>query len=429
MKHFLYLFLVFGLLGCENSTEDIYRYSKIKSESKSYPVYLDMSEIGNIQVKAQLPQTEPFKIVHNDNYFFVGDRLKGIHVYDRKTGSLSYLCFIECRYITDFEIVDNLLFCNNLVDMVVIDVSDSLHITVLHRQKNHFNRYSSYKEYWNFQYVEGKGLVTGYETHVLSDTVTDQKPKLDFTEFDKMYGNLTTTTAPASWFNNQPTDDRPYPAIIKIPTGEIYTYGTYNSWAICTYNAGTFSVKEQDLWANPRGNYAPPYYYSNAYPIRMIFEDNMIYIMGTGFAPDGGYCDCLVYNKSIPFSHQLYFPTFKPIDVCYMPDLNAFMVLSANSIWGAFINGDVTNGFRESYKDYQVATGAREIVRVGDRLLTLGNDLSVYTVTENELSLVKKYPGIKGMCCELDGNHLTIAGTQGLNTYDITNPENIQLIP
>jgi hypothetical protein len=50
-------------------------------------------------------------------------------------------------------------------------------------------------------------------------------------------------------------------------------------------------------------------------------------------------------------------------------------------------------------------------------------------VTENELNLVKKYPGITGTCCELEGNHLTIAGTQGLNTYDITNPENIQLIP
>jgi hypothetical protein len=105
------------------------------------------------------------------------------------------------------------------------------------------------------------------------------------------------------------------------------------------------------------------------------------------------------------------------------------MILSANSVWGAFINGDVTNGFRASYKDYQVATNACEILRVGNRLLTLGNDLSVYAVTENELNLVKKYPGITGTCCELEGNHLTIAGTQGLNTYDITNPENIQLIP
>ena len=66
MKHLFYLLLVLLLLGCEDNTEDIYRYSKIISQSKEYPVYLDMSEIGNIQVKAGLPQVAPFKIVSND---------------------------------------------------------------------------------------------------------------------------------------------------------------------------------------------------------------------------------------------------------------------------------------------------------------------------------------------------------------------------
>ena len=97
MKHHFYLFLVLVLLGCENNSEDIYRYSKVISQSKEYPVYLDMSEIGNIQVTARLPQAAPFKIVSNDKYYFVGDMLKGIHVYEKKAGSVSYLCFIE-RY-------------------------------------------------------------------------------------------------------------------------------------------------------------------------------------------------------------------------------------------------------------------------------------------------------------------------------------------
>lgn len=429
MKHYFYLFLVLILFGCEDKNEDIYRYSKVISAGKQYPLYLDMSEIGNIQVKEQSPQTEPFKIVYNDKYCFVGDRLKGIHVYEKKAGSVSYLCFIECRYMTDFEIVGNQLFCNNLVDMVVIDVSNPLQINILHRQKYHFNRYTEYKEFWNYPYAEGKGLIAGSETHVLTGTVTDQKPNLDFTEYDQLYGNLTTKVVPDSWFSNQPGDDRPNPGMIKMGSDQVYTYGSYNSWAICTYRAGTFSVTEQDLWSTPRGNYAPPYYYSNAYPVRMIFEDNMIYIMGSLSYPPGGYSDCIIYHEKYPISYQFYFPTFKPLDICYMPQLNAFIALSDNSVWGAFISGDAANGFKTTYKDYQVATGALEILRVGDKLLTLGDNLSVYAVSGNELSLVKKYPGISGICCKQEGNYLTVANTQGLFIYDITNLENIQLIP
>jgi hypothetical protein len=107
-----------------------------------------MSEIGNIQVKTGMPQVAPFKIVSNDNYYFVGDMLKGIHVYEKKAGSVSYLCFIECRYIKDFELAGDRLFCNNLVDMVVLDVSNPLQATILHREKNLFNRFTSYKTEW-----------------------------------------------------------------------------------------------------------------------------------------------------------------------------------------------------------------------------------------------------------------------------------------
>jgi hypothetical protein len=429
MKHFFYIFLVLILFGCEDKNEDIYRYSKIKSEPKAYPVYLDMSEIGNIQVKERLPQTEPFKIVYNDKYCFVGDRLKGIHVYEKKTGSVSYLCFIECRYISDFEIVGNLLFCNNLVDLVVIDVSDPLHINILHRQKNHFNRYTEYKQYWNFPYVEGKGLVTGSETHVLTGTVTDQQPNLDFTEFDQLYGNLTTKAIPDSWFSNYSEIDRAEPGIIKVGKDEVYSCGSYNSWAICTYQAGTFSVREEDLWTASRGKYAPPYYYSDAYPVRMFFEDSMIYILGSLSNHTSGYCDCSIYDEKYPIVYKLYFATFKPLDISYMPQMNAFFALSGKSVWGVFIGGDAETGFKMTYKDYQVATDAVEIFRVGDKLITLGNELSVYSATENELSLVKKYPGISGMCCAQEGNFLTVANTQGLFIYDITNLENIQLIP
>lgn len=428
MRHHYYLLLFLVLLGCEDNYEDIHRYSKVISQSKEYSVYLDMSEIANIKVTERLPQGAPFKIVSNDNYYFVGDNLNGIYVYEKNGGSVSYLCFIECRYIKDFELSGNRLFCNNFVDLVVLDVTNPLQINILHRQKNHFNRFTSYKDYWNVPYVEGKGLIVGSEKHVLTGTVTEKKPNLDFTEYDSLYGNLMTKVLPDSWFSNHPENDKPYVGIIKIGTDQIYTYGTYNSWAICTFFSGTFDVKEENVWTTPRGKYAPPYYYSDAWPVRMFFSDSLIYILGNGYY--SGYTDCITDNEPYFLTFHLYFPTFKPLDITYLPDLREFLVLSGQSVWGAFkYSDDQTSVYMEKYVDYKIPTDATSIIRVGTNVITLGNELSIYLPSANELKLVKNYPDISGTCYLKSGNVLAIANGQGLFLYDINDLEDIKLIP
>lgn len=429
MRQLFYLFLILFLAGCEDYVEDTHRYAKRITQSKEYPVYLDMSEIGNIRVIAEHPIENPFKILSNDNHYFVGDMLKGVHVYEKTAAGVSYLCFIECRYIKEFELHESQLFCNNLADMVVIDVDNPKEINILHRQKNHFNRFSSYAEHWNIPYADGKGLIIGSETHELTGMISEKQPNLDFSEYDELYGHLTTKKLPGNWFSNHPVYSQPYVGMVKIRTDEIYTFGRYNSWAICTYRGGSFNVKEEDLWASPRGKYAPPYYYSNAYPVRMTFKDEMIYVFGTLNNQSAGYCDCIVYDEQYPVTYALYFPTFKPLDICYMPQRNTFFVLSGASVWGVFISVDPVTGVNRTYKDYEISTDAEKIFRAGDKLVTLGNELSVYSVSEDQISLVKKYPGISGKCYSRHGEVLTIANTQGLFLYDVSDLENIQLIP
>lgn len=428
MKQLFYLFLVLFLVGCEDTFKDTYHYSQIITQSKEYPIFLDMSEIGNIQVKANSPIVAPFKILSNNKYYFVGEKLKGIHVYEKKVTSVSYLCFIECRYITDFELTDNKLFCNNLVDLVIVDVSNPIKINILHRQKYHFNQFSSYKKYWNLPHVEGKGLIAGEEEHELSGMITDKQPNLDFSNLDQVYDNLTTKTIPNTWFSIPPQNDRPYPVIIKVGIDEIYTLGSYNSWAICTYRSGTFSVREEDLWTIPSGKYSPPYYYSNAYPSRMFFDDNMIYILGAGLNKEG-YCDCIIYeNERQVFYHHLYFPDFNPLDITYLPTMQIFFVLSGKSVWGAFKYSDPPQQHMRRYFDYKIPTEATSIFSKGNNVVTIGNGLTVYLPLENELKLVKDYPDISGTCYLKTEDMLAVANTQGLFLYDISDLGNIQPI-
>jgi hypothetical protein len=385
-----------------------------------------MSEIGDIHSKANSPLTAPFKILSNDRYYFVGDMLKGIHVYEKKASGVSYLCFIECRYLKDLELVDNRIYCNNLVDLVVIDVSNPLQVSVLYRGENYFNRFKTYATEWNIPYEEGKGLIVGTESHPQTGIITDRQPNLDFSELDQLYGNLTTKTVPGSWFSDHPENDKPYIGIIKLDTDEIYSYGRYNSWLIWDTRSGNTRMREEDLWTSPRGNYAPPYYYMGTHPLKMFMEDKIIYHLGKENNRSNGYIDCILYNEKYPFNYHLYLDKFTPADVCYLPPLNAFFILSGTGVWGAFVRQDDLAGYKITYKDYNVATEAREIFRVGDKLITLGNELSVYSASENELTLLKTYPSISGKCIKKEENILTVANTLGLFVYDITDLENIQ---
>ncbi len=427
MKRYLYLFLVFVLFGCDNNFEDIHRYRHEITQTKQYPIYLDMSEIGKIRVKLSSPQEAPFKIVSNDSYYFVGDMLKGIHVYQKNAESINYLCFIECLYIKDLAVIDNQLFCNNFADMVVLDVSNPLQTTILHRQKNHFNRFTSYKKIlWNIPYAEGKGLIVDTKQQVVSGVVTDENPTLDTSEYDKLYENLTTKTLPDSWFIEQSKYVKPYVGITKVGS-QIYTYGTYNSWAICSFDSKGFSMKEENLWSKPRGKYAPPYYYSNVYPIKLFFEDNIIYILSEGY--NSGTFDCITYNEKYPSRLSIYKKGFMPLDITYMPNMDAFFVLWNQSIWGAFKHKDPTHNIIGNYKNYDRLTAATSIFTIGNHVVTLGKELSIYLPSENDLKLVKNYSDISGVCYEKTGNTVVIANTQGLFKYDFNDVENIKQIP
>jgi len=160
----------------------------------------------------------------------------------------------------------------------------------------------------------------------------------------------------------------------------------------------------------------------------MFVEDNNILITGVVNGLSSGYSDCIEYNESYPVSFHLYFPKFKPVDLTYMPQMNAFFALSGTSVWGAFKSINPPSAYMESYKDFQTATDAVEIFRVGDKLVTLGKELNVYVPSKTEITLLKTYPGISGTCCFLEGNVLATAGTKGLFLYNISDLGNIQLI-
>lgn len=427
MKQLLYLLLFILLSGCEDSFENAHRYSKMITQSKEYPIYLDMSEISDIKVTEAATIAFPFKIVSNGRYYFVGEMSEGIHVYEKKDKGVEYLCFIECQYVKAFDVINDHLFCNNFIDLVVLDVSNPIQARILHRQKNHFNRFTSYKEYWNIPYVDDKGCIVGYYYHSITGKITEEETNLDFSEADKIYENLTSSVIPETWMSDHPERDKPYLGIVKVGEDKIYTYGEYNSWAICTYQSGAFNVIEQDLWSSV-GPYPTPYYYGNARPIGLLMKDEVLYMPGILDNLTDGYIDAALHVDDARFAYGIYLHDSFPVDVTYMPELKAFFYLSGQSIHGAFRHRDPVYSTIEIYKDYQIFTNATAIERVGGHLITLGEGLTVYLPGENDIKFVKEYPGVSAVCYLKEGNMLIVADTKGLLLYDIEDVENIKLI-
>jgi hypothetical protein len=81
------------------------------------------------------------------------------------------------------------------------------------------------------------------------------------------------------------------------------------------------------------------------------------------------------------------------------------------------------------YFDYNVSSNATSIFRIGTNVITLGNELNVYTPSVTEFKLVKDYTEISGKSYLITGDILAVANTQGLFLYDISNLENIKLLP
>lgn len=102
------------------------------------PVYAagDWSEI-----KSQPPQPiiELNKIYYKDSLIFVGESQKGIHIIDNHDpANPERIGFIKILGNSDISIRGNLLYANNLTDLVVLNISDVNNVELVSRVEGAF---------------------------------------------------------------------------------------------------------------------------------------------------------------------------------------------------------------------------------------------------------------------------------------------------
>jgi hypothetical protein len=90
------------------------------------PVYMSYPDLrAAVKNEQNVDLKNPGKIYYKDNYIFIVEELKGIHVYDNTNpASPVKKTFVNVPGVVDISVSGNVLYADSFVDLVILDVQD-----------------------------------------------------------------------------------------------------------------------------------------------------------------------------------------------------------------------------------------------------------------------------------------------------------------
>lgn len=161
--------LAASLSACTDKTVERVTYEA------NVPVYMSFSEFRNSFSKGEAIEiTNPGKIYFKDNYLFVNEVGKGIHVIDNSDpADPKKLCFYEIMGNVDIAIKGNILFADSFIDLVAIDISDVNNPVEINRIENVFPEVMPEGDKW-YPYAmvdKSEGVIVDWKV----ETVTEER--------------------------------------------------------------------------------------------------------------------------------------------------------------------------------------------------------------------------------------------------------------
>jgi hypothetical protein len=152
------LILPVTMLSCKDKIEETFTVNE--------PVYLPYTELRNsFKVAEGQEIVHPGKIYFKDNYIFVNEYQKGIHIVDNSDpSSPEIINFIEIPGNVDLAVKDDILYADSYVDLVAIDISNMNDIREVKRITDAFPYMIPVCEDGVVEYVDMSiGVVTGWK--------------------------------------------------------------------------------------------------------------------------------------------------------------------------------------------------------------------------------------------------------------------------
>lgn len=138
MKNLLYLLLVFVLWSCN---DDDIQYETV---NVAIPQVMSKAEFRNsVEILPSQAIDEAGKIYVYQDYIFVNDEFKGVHIIDNSNpASPQQISSIKIPGNVDISIKDNYLFADSSIDLLVFDISNINNIQMVERLEDVFSYYN-----------------------------------------------------------------------------------------------------------------------------------------------------------------------------------------------------------------------------------------------------------------------------------------------
>jgi len=386
------------------------------------PVYMDRHEFKNaVKVTSSQDIVQPGKIYFKDNYIFINESLKGIHVIDNSDPSApAFVSFISIPGNVDMAIKDSILFADSFIDLVALDISDIHNIKEVGRVDSIFP-YSLPPLLDNNQFPVGeidlnKGIVIGWEVKEVEEKVEPQQRNLIFLErADWAYADV----AVNSKINYSSNGSNSMSVGIAGSMARFTIYDKF-LYTIDQYNLKAFDI--DDLTS-------PLLVYDQylGWNVETVFQYNKKLFFGT-------QTGMIIYDLSNPVSPS-YISTYNHVRSCdpvVVEDNYAYVTLRAGNLCGeATSQLDVINVSNIQNPKWEQSYPMEEPYGLGIDNKTLfvcdgSAGLKVFDA-EDPKNLVKIawFKEVNAFDVIPFNGLLMMIGTDGLYQYDYTGTENI----
>ncbi|MEZ5106040.1 MAG: hypothetical protein R2757_16190 [Draconibacterium sp.] len=195
MKTIKNIIIVLVLFAGFNSCMD--EYTEVFTANS--PVYMSYEDLRNaVKITSATNLVNPGKIYFKDDYIFINEELKGIHIIDnRNPESPQNLGFIEIPGNVDIAIKDDILYADSYIDLVAIDISDVTNPKEVNRVQKVFPYTTpplENSDYPMSKIEEDKGVVIDWQIkRVRQDIEYHYYPQYfvtyDFAKYEVAYAN------------------------------------------------------------------------------------------------------------------------------------------------------------------------------------------------------------------------------------------------
>jgi hypothetical protein len=409
----LILFSVF-FYSCEDAT-----YKEYKGNA---PVYMSYEDLRVSVAKEQnVDLKNPGKIYFKDNYIFIVEELRGIHVYDNTNpASPVKKVFVKLPGVVDISISGYIMYADSYVDLVVLDVEniDNIHEVARIKDILPYSVPPVENEYPMAYVDDTKGVVVGWELKTIREKI-DYNPD----------------PYPILWLKNSEFRDQ------MVSSGA--SSGVSGSGVGIGGSMARFGIKDKVLYIVDKStlkvfditNKTAPLKINDISPgrnVETMFLTNKEMFLGTTTG-------MVIYDISSPTSpvYKAFFNHARSCDPVIVDDTLAYVTLRTGTNCGGNLNClDVIN-VKDISKPKMVMsyglTNPYGLGKDGDLLFICDGSagLKVYDASDPKLitsHLIYTYPNINAFDVIPIGDVLVLIGDDGLYQYNYSNVQNITLM-